>query len=73
MHFVCKTITFVFPVPYEMIASEVAELRKGMDLIQSELEKQPNNKTIAVSFSVLCYNCVSLQIGLASVVRVDCA
>ena len=45
-------MTFVFAVPYAMIASEVDELRKGMELINAEMEKQPNNMTIAVSFDL---------------------
>ena len=45
-------MTFIFPVPYAMIASEVDELRKGMELLNSEMEKQPNNKTISVSFDL---------------------
>jgi len=34
-----------------MIASDVHGLRKGMDLIKFEKEKQPFNQTIAVSFT----------------------
>ena len=46
-----------------MIASDVHGLRKGMDLIKFEKEKQPFNETIAVSFTFYMTPVVSANTG----------